>query len=547
MNLEGIGVRMGMDSSGFVQGAMASQSALARLSAAVAGTEQTVGTVDTSFDKAVSSVKTFAAALVGAFTVKKTLTDFAASDLPGAGAFRVATEKMRLSVLRLSESVGEFFSPAAILFTKSLDWIAQKLEPLVRRISALKMSATDFMVQLGKNFFTALRPLMPAVAGFFDKIFAFFDQQADWDARFKAIQDAWNNAWAGIAKVTAPVVVALAKVGDALVDIVGRGIAWVRDKLDGLFGPQQHAKIHGFATFLSDAIVGGLSVIEAALTNPRLSFDILRVSGGIAIEFLKNNWLELLAYVGESIVVAAKNIVTVFSNLSTQLTPVFQALGTNIANILSESMGGVFDSVNNRFTQWRAKGGRAVLDFFGIGQGPATIGFGLARVTDEELERQFPTKIKSPAVGNMNLQPIPSVDWKEIVKGVTAMPQLKGLQVSPEQKVMMDQLKILTGQFGGLAQAAFANNQKQAQAFLDALGQNLPNVNGVPGARIERPDLVGALLYGTSKAFAAENNMDTKNPLVELQKQNNSMTADQLVEARAARAAAERQARIANF
>jgi hypothetical protein len=482
-----------LDTSGFSQGAA-----------------QASGIIDALAAKVSSTVVSYGAPIAAAFAASKALAAFGSSDLPGAKAFHSTMKASGKAVQHLSEVVGEFLAPAAAYAAKMVTRIATALEPMIRTVTAFKESATDFLMVLGSNFLGAFANLMPTAKAAVDYLTGLFTGPvADWKAKMEAFRSWWNSTWDSILTYMAPILVGAGKFVDsvftAIKDIAVEAFGYIETA-----ATEAGTGMVGWGAALQEGLVTVLAGATTAIENWRLSFDILKASGTVAIEFLKANFETL-----------GGNAVTIFANVATQLMPIFSALGQNITEVLTFAFGETLRIWENQFAQWRGKKGRGLLEFVGLQSGKtqaemdALGGSGLESgewmvgggkggfnafgdMSDASLEAQFPTKRRKNIPG-MNMQAIPSFDPSGLTAGTEAF------KSTPAMDAAMKSLDSLATEFKGKMADKKTEINSEVGTFIAAVKKGLTTVTADVKPRVAEVSnkTVGSFEMGSKEAYSA--------------------------------------------
>lgn len=562
-------------------------------SVAAMGTMQTQakGFVASMSNAAVRQLAPIATAVASAFAATQALKDFAGSKLPGATEFSKQIASTKASIKSLSEAIGEFLAPGAMFAAKAIQFIVDKLTPLVRIVTAFIASSKDFMAALGQNIITGLRPLLPTVFAVFDQIAAWWTggSGTDWNAIFQQIRAYWNNAWNAILEFTAPIIVLLADMFDAVFAVVKTAIEAVIELLSGALPDSTGTAgdaIKDIAQWIQTALMTAIITVEYTIKNWALSFEIVKAAAMVAIEYMRSIFDQFAGYApalfstigqnigavlshylgqtGDNLAVAWGNIKDQAVWLGGQLQEVFGTMGSNLATIFDNALGSLESNLKAFGIRFLANfltlGAKAVLFFaspaaFAADQALGGLD-GIAGWVEKKNPFSLPDLMKGTKTPGLTTGP----DGKPL-PGYSGLPDgsLKGLPSLPERQVSAfeaEQRKLLEDlmkQFGdGLGpelQQRIADAIARGGAFADAVRKNLPGVNGIPGDPINAPVTTqtagAALQFGTAAAFSAENNR--KNPLEEKADKQLDLTRQQLVEQRAATKAAQRRFRLASI
>jgi hypothetical protein len=522
------------NAAGLQDAVMASQRALQALNRDTSRFSFSIGRVMRTIVTPIASI------ILSAFAAKKALADFTQSGLPGVSRFNQTLGLMRISMFRLSSAVGELLAPAAERAARIVTWIAERLEPIIRTISANIPAMATLLKQLGSNLLAVLRPLMPTVFGIIDGILARF-QNADWGQVLAELWRIWQQTWAGILNFVGPILVRVATLIDTAVRVGRDGLVqlftWLTQKAAefGITLPNTIKGLNTFTESLQAAILVGISALEVAIDNIPLLWSAMQASASVAIKWMSDNWRALADFMVESFTTSMSNLGTMLMNLGQQLIPVFSALGTNLAEIMSKSLSVGFD---NAFNYARKK---AIL--FWMEDDLAKMPAPAAAAARAGIDLMYP----SNTVPTFDFMSIPGLDGGKLLDGLIDMPALKLVKADmKELNAILDQINKTFG--AGVAkriQDAFLQGPKFIAQIMGGL---IPGLFGkAPAPRIDRFEAIGPLLFGTAAANAKETNVGNKNPLVPLAQQQVALTREQLVQQRAAAKAAERKARMANF
>lgn len=549
----------------FVGNASGLQDAVNASQRALQALERETRTVSNSMGRILRTiVAPIAGVILSAFAAKKALADFANSSLPGAGAFQTAMARMRGSMRRLSESVGELLAPMAQRTAEIITSIADRLAPLVRIVTAFIASSGPFLKQLGDNFLNALRPLMPTVFAFFDRLMAFW-RSINWNSTMDSLRAAWNRAWSAILAFVAPIIIRLASLIETFiavsVDLLGKLATWfqgiMQQMAEWLGVDLSTAAIDGINAIVAaiqTGLIVTLAVVEIALKNIALLWDLVRVAGQLAFEFLSSNWQGFGQYLLDVLQLAGNNLLTILGNAGRMLIPIFEAVGQNIGAIFL----GIWDYIAANLV---IKLGRAAMEatlaiLKPIRDNPilATLllGPGAALTIADSYARIQAALNKMPLGANYSPRPmdeIPLPDPSGLPNGTKPIPGYKPNE-SERQAALQAQLEAITrslkDKFGAGIAAAIADALKRSPELIAKIGANLPGVNAFPVPTGLAPQTAGAALqFGTAAAFSAEN--ATKNPLEEKADVQIALTREQLVHQRAAARAAQRRFRLASI
>lgn len=199
---ETIGVNLVGSAGGFVSAIDSATSSLDRLDKKV-GSMGGIGT----FLK--NTILPAAASIGAAFGASKALSVFGDSDLPGAKRYIEALDASKKAVTALGAAVGEYLAPAAIRVAKNVEWVANKLTPMVRIFTAFSESATQFLLKLASNAIGAFRFMMPLLDDFMSYVENLFTGPArNWQEDIDAFRAWWNTTWSTILDYTAPIIAA---------------------------------------------------------------------------------------------------------------------------------------------------------------------------------------------------------------------------------------------------------------------------------------------------------------------------------------------------
>ena len=532
-------------SAGLQDAVMASQRALVALQQQSSSVSFTIGRIMRTI------VAPIAGAVLSAFAAKKALADFAASSLPGAAGFNRGMALMKQSMLSLSQAVGELLAPMAERTAGIIKKIADTLAPIIRIISATIPNIATFLKQLGSNLLAALEPLLPTVFGFIRGLVAGF-KGIDWAGLFGKIRAAWNTAWSAIVEFMAPIIVRIASLIETIIRVVRAGLALLQEwfiklvsDIADMFGITLPGAMQGVMAAVQAvqvAIMIAISAIEIAIQNVPLLFALLMESASVALEFMQKNWSVLGAHLISVFSTVAQNLGAIFASIGAPLLTIIEWLGQSFIVSFNEAWDIISSNMVSSFFRAITKIGAATAIF--LASGPA----GIIAATESGLMDKIFAEIdlQNPYKGWKGKRiPMPEAKWTP--PPLQDMPPLPGMDPPDLEKLnaLIDRMKAVFGD--GIAKA-IQDSLDKAPELAAALAKALPQIQlGVPGARLDNGKNVGALMFGTAEAFAKENNSESTNPLVPLAKQQVVLTQAQLVEARAAARAAERQARVANF
>lgn len=537
------------NAAGLQDAVMASQRALQALNRDTSRFSFGIGRVMRTIVTPIASI------ILSAFAAKKALADFTQSGLPGVSKFNQTLGVMRLSMFRLSSAVGELLAPAAERAARIVTMIADRLEPIIRKISATIPSIAAFFKQLGANVIAVLRPLMPTVFGIIDSIMSQV-KGMDWAALWERLKEAWFTAWNAILTFVAPILVRLATLVDTFVQVTMQAIQYIGELIRSVladFGinlPQAAAQgLQALAAIVQNALIVAIAALQIALTNIPILFEAIAAAASLAADTLVNNWRGVGKFILELLTNIASDGAAIFATIFDAMKPAMKVFGENLLLILRESfetLQDIFGPIANRFgvaiSSGLAKGIVSALDALPGQSGIADLLRPAAELPWEEIVRQNPIKFNQPDFSGV--KGIPKVDLK--------LPaDLKGIPAFNFDPATMDRfnaaIKEIQNTFGpgiaGLVRDAF----DKAKAAADAMKNNLPQIGGNVAPRIDRFEQIGPLLFGSAAANAKETNVGNKNPLVPIAQNQLALTREQLVVARAAQKAAERKARLANF
>lgn len=538
------------NAAGLQDAVMASQRALAALN-------RDSSRIGFGIGRAMRTIVTpIASVVLSAFAAKKALADFTQSGLPGVTAFNQAMGLMRLSMFRLSSAVGELLAPAAIRTANIIRGIAERLEPLVRQVTATIPSIAAFFKQLGLNALNALKPLAPTIAGIMDSMMSNV-KGIDWAGVWNRVKQAWQSSWQAIAQFVAPILVRLTTLMDTFVSVARDAIIYISNLVRkllvdlGINLPQVAGQgLSALAGIVQNALIVGIAALEIALKNIPLLFEAIAASASLAANTLISNWRGVGDYIIDLLLVVAGNGQKAFSTIFAGMQPTLNAFGNNLYDVLSaafESLSSIFGPLADRFGIYMSKGLASgivkVLDLLPGHSGIADILRPASELTWDEISKQNPWNPKRPKFPTLRDIPAPNFALPLDLK---SLPVFKGWdQASMDRfNAAIQGIKSTFGPgIGGLVQDAFA----RAQIVAAQLNKNLPQIGGQPGARLDRFEPIGPLLFGSREAASRESNQGSKNPLVPLAQQQLAATTDQEITLRAIQRAAERKARIANF
>jgi len=549
----------------FVGNASGLQDAVAASQRALLSLERQTRSVSSSLGRILRTiVAPIAGVILSAFAAKKALADFANSSLPGAAQFQGAMARMRGSMRRLSESVGELLAPVAQRTALLISNIADRLAPLVRIVTAFIASSGPFLRQLGQNFLTALRPLLPTVFAFFDRIIAFW-QGINWGSTMNSLRAAWNRAWAAILEFVAPIIIRLASLIETFiavaVDLLGKLATWFQGIIQMMaewlgidLADAAKNGINGIVAAIQTGLIVAIAVVEIALKNLATLWDFIKTAGLLAFQIIKDNWKGVGEYILDVLKVLGTNLLTIFSNIGTMLLPIFSVMGRNIGAIFLA----VWDYIAANLV---IKLGRAAMEatlaiLKPIRDNPilATLllGPGAALTIADSYARIQAALNKMPLGADLVVprpEGLPPINPADVGRGTRRPPGYvpKGSQEAGDLQERLEiLLASLKGTFGAGIADAIADAIKRSPDLLAKIGAGLPGVNGIPVPAGLAPQTAGAALqFGTAAAFSAEN--ATKNPLEEKADVQIALTREQLVHQRAAARAAQRRFRLASI
>lgn len=436
-------------------------------------------------DSIVASVKSqimpIAGALATAFAVNKALKAFSASDLPGAKEYREQIESTEKSLKTLAEVVGEFLAPAALMTSKAIQYIADKLAPLIRIISAFVASSKPFLLQLGQNILEAFRPLLPTVAAFVDRIVALFSGggNTDWQAVFDKIRAYWNNTWSAILDFTAPIIAALSDLVETVIDVAGVAFHAIWEVLQGWLGTGQGLSINfqEIADIIQFGILVGISAVNIAIRNWPDTIAVVVAAFNVAWAFLSDGAVKVVDYLTQAFDVLGPYLVEVFEVATDKILGFFERMWHAIlvdAKVATSQLAFMiqhpikFATMNS--DQWKL-----LTRMFRIGAEASTAG---ATHGGKEFPG-VPGLPAAPAFGNEETD--------------------KALE---EFDAITDKLRKI---FGDAMPKAIEDALERGKEFAERVRKGLPDVVAEPKDRVSQPATAGrALLFGTAEAFLKE-------------------------------------------
>jgi phage-related protein len=538
------------NAAGLQDAVMASQRALQALNRDTSRFSFSIGRVMRTIVTPIASI------ILSAFAAKKALADFTQSGLPGVTRFNQTLGLMRISMFRLSSAVGELLAPAAERAARIVTMIADKLEPIIRKITATIPSLAAFFKQLGTNVVGVLRPLMPTVFGILDSIMTQISGM-DWAALWEKLKQAWFTAWNAILTFVSPILVRLATLVDTFVQVTMQAIQYIGELIRSVladFGinlPQAAAQgLQALASIVQNALIVAIAALQIALTNIPILFEAIAAAASLAADTLVNNWRGVGKFILELLTNIASDGAAIFAGIFDAMKPAMKVFGENLLLILRESfetLQDIFGPIANRFgvaiSSGLAKGIVAALDALPGHSGIADLLRPAAELPWEEIVRQNPIKFNQPDFSGV--KGIPKVDLN-LPADLKGIPAFNGFDPASMDRFNAA-IKEIQNTFGpgiaGLVKDAF----EKAKAAADAMKNNLPQIGGNVAPRVDRFEQIGPLLFGTSAANAKETNVGSKNPLVPIAQQQLALTREQMVIQRAAAKAAERKARLAHF
>lgn len=540
------------NASGLADAVQASQRALAVL-------ERNANTISGSIGRVLRTiVAPIAGIILSAFAAKRALADFANSNLPGVSKYQDTMARMRGSLRTLSEAVGELLAPIAMRTAVLVTNIANRLAPLVRIVTAFVASSGQFLQVLGQNILNGLRPLLPTVFAFFNRILAFWNG-LNFGAMMANVQQMWNQAWSAILQFVAPIIAAMASLIETMIRVIGQALsnlsAWFMafvQRLAAAFGITLPGAAKGMMNIV-DAIQKGILIaiaaIEIAVQNMPLLFKVVMAAAGVALDFMQKNWAALAKYILDVFTTLGTNLLRILMNLGSQILANFAAVGQHIGKIFLS----VWDYIATNFILKMTRAGlqaaasillpivkNPVIGKFLLGRA----GFAAAKATFDTVTSSLAQTPSSAAYVAPKFTP-PGIDAKGLLSGTQALPGAPGVRGADTQKLdaLVDQVKKIFGP--GIAQLvkdAMAKGGPLAAAF----AKGLPSVTAIPQPAGQAPlSAGGALQFGTAAAFSAEN--AKVDPTVQQLKQQVALTTQQLVTLKAIERANARKYRLATI
>jgi hypothetical protein len=588
---EAIGIDFVGGSTGLQDAVLASQRALQALNRDTSRMSFTLGRIMRTIVAPIATV------ILSAFAAKRALAAFTQSTLPGAAQLNQSLAFMQFHVHRLAEAVGQLLAPAAERAANMISRIAQFLEPLIRRLTAAMPTIGANLRQMAMNLVGFLRPLMPTVFGIVDRIIGAF-KNANWADVMATLQKAWLRAWNAIITFTAPILVRVVSLVDTVVRVVrdGLGVAldFVSRKAEqfGITLPNALRVGRSMAESLQAGILSVIAALEVAVENIPMLFKLVVSAGGVAIQFLSDNWRNFGQLIADISTAAGESFVAIFSNsfvavdkaLSPLAMNIYDSIYIAITRAIDDAIASIGNSLESAFNNVWASIERGVIGFqFVIRK---ALFYDFEMFFDSIIERHMPwfpghqgkmernaqnlrdlqsardaaltaldMRMRMPSAFNNDRGPfaLPAsrpvgIDTSGLLNGLPGMPQMKMAAANMEEFNKV--LEQVNKTFGSGVSKRVQDALLQGPRLVAQLMQGVIPGFGLGGAvapRVDRMDMIGPLLFGSRDAAMHESNQASKNPMFTIAQQQLKLTADQLVEQRAARAAAERKARIANF
>ncbi len=477
---------------------------------------QSLGFASSMANVAVKQLAPIAAAVGGAFAYKEALKAFSASDLPGADDFNDSMKETKESLKKVAEAVGEFLAPSAEWAARMIRKITDPLADLIRKFTAFKNSAVEFMKVLGGNAWEGMKQIIPTLQRVSDAVTGLFTGPGrDWSKDIERFRKYWNQTWANILDYTAPIIVAaggaieavfkgIEAAAYAIWEAAKEAFGYLADVLNDYIpaGAGDSGKaIADLAAAIQAGLITALVGVEFAVKNWPLSFGIATTAIMLGVEQLRSSFSQLGSDLWENMKWAGEEMVNVFNHFLPQIQSAFSVMGDNITMV----MGAVFDAAMQGAKNTAIKMAIMLTNpFQTMKRYAGNMSKGEEKAWDMGMAA-FPTLVK-PKFGEMK-----GFDPFEGYSGGTGMPGFKDRPVSDKEielKAGLDtMLEKFKDGFGEFLPGRMKEIEEATAAFKAKIMENLPGVTGTPEARDLTPDVsskyAGALQMGSSEAYSA--------------------------------------------